>query len=127
MRFIGAVVPDEGRTIHHCHRIIVRNLGTTTTTEEWFRSPPLDVRSLACISQIRLETASHDQGWTSDANPKEWSWFEIALLDSRGKVKGGLQRLTDDVSTVQNYDLAKADPDHAWMVFNTPDPPSRGQ
>jgi hypothetical protein len=75
---------------------------------------------------MRLDTVSHDQGWTTDANPKEWSWFEIALLDSQGNVKGGLRRLTDDVAAVQTYDLAKADPDHEWMVFRQADPPSRG-
>jgi hypothetical protein len=76
---------------------------------------------------MRLETASHDQGWTTDPSPKKWSWFEIALLDSQGRVKGGLRSLTDDVSAVQNYDLAMNDPDHKALVFNQPDPPVRGQ
>ena len=76
---------------------------------------------------MRLETFSHDQGWTTDQNPKEWSWFEIALLDSHGDVKGGLRRLTNDVAAVQNYDLALQDLDHKALVFSVPNPPSRGK
>jgi len=125
MRYLGAVVPDEARTIHCTTPIMVQNRGVSATIQEWFRSSALDRPSLSCISQMRLETFSHDQGWTTDQNPKEWSWFEVALLDSHGNVKGGLRRLTDDVAAVQNYDLAMQDLDHMALVFSVPNPPSR--
>lgn len=127
MRYLGAVVPDEARTTLCTTPIAVQNRGVSTTTQEWFRSSALDRFSLSCISQMRLETFSHDQGWTTDQNPKEWSWFEIALLDSHGDVKGGLRRLTNDVAAVQNYDLALQDLDHKALVFSVPNPPSRGK
>ena len=126
MRYLGAVVPDEARTTLCTRPIGIHNRGVSTTTREWFCSSALDSHSLFCISQMRLETFSHDQGWTTDHNPKEWSWFEIALLDSRGNVKDGLRRLTNDVAAVQNYDLALQDFDHRAFVFNVPNPPSRG-
>ena len=127
MRYLGAVVPEEARTTLCTTPIRVQNRGASATTQEWFRSSALDRLSLFCISQIRLETFSHDQGWTTDWNPKEWSWFEIALLDSYGNVKGGLRRLTNDVAAVQNYDLALQDLDHMALVFKVRNPPSRGQ
>ena len=124
MRFIGAVVPDEERTIYFPNPIDVHSWDVSTTTEEWFHTQSFDRPSLSSVAQMRLDTISHDQGWTTDRNTKRWSWFEIALVDSKGRVKGGLRRLTDDVSAVQNYDLLMDDPDHKPLVFN---PPSRGQ
>jgi hypothetical protein len=123
MRFIGAVVPDEERTIHFLNPIKVYSSDVSTTTKEWFHTPAFDKPSLSYVAQMRLDTISHDQGWTTDRNTKTWSWFEIALVDSQGRVKGGLRRLTDDVSAVQNYDLVMDDPDHKPLVLNLP---SRG-
>ena len=123
MRFIGAVVPDEERTIYFLNPIDVHSWDVSAVTKEWFHTQSFDRSSLSSVAQMRLDTISHDQGWTTDRNTKRWSWFEVALVDSQGLVKGGLRRLTDDVSAVQNYDLVMDDPDHKPLVLN---PPPRG-
>ena len=106
MRFLGAIVPDRERTTRYTSPIKAESLDESTTTKEWFHSPPFNRRSLSAVAQMRLETVSHDQGWNTDLDTQSWSWFEIALVDSQGRVKGGLRRLTDSLSAVQNRELA---------------------
>lgn len=46
-------------------------------------SVPFDRGLLAKIKGMQVKTLSNDQGWVSDTNAGEWSWFEVVIFSPR--------------------------------------------
>ncbi|KAA1477228.1 hypothetical protein DENSPDRAFT_884915 [Dentipellis sp. KUC8613] len=57
------------------------------------RLPPLDAVGLRRIAHIKLVTLSRDQGWQNDPNSRNYSWFDVGVL--QGSQPGGDLRKTN--------------------------------
>ncbi|THW78202.1 hypothetical protein D6D18_09738 [Aureobasidium pullulans] len=55
---------------------------------------PLDEAEIKRIRSLKLYTESHDQGYTSDPNGGNWTWFEYAIVEGpsdHAKVQDGIR------------------------------------
>ncbi|KAK6347586.1 hypothetical protein TWF718_005424 [Orbilia javanica] len=52
--------------------------------EVWFRSPALDEVTIRKIDSIQLFAESHDQGFASNDDLGNWTWFELGIYANEG-------------------------------------------
>ncbi|KAK6003120.1 hypothetical protein QM012_000965 [Aureobasidium pullulans] len=68
--------------------------GPDVKTKIWFQTKPLDETEIKRIRGLKLYTESHDQGYTSDPNAGNWTWFEYAIVEGpsdHAKVQDGIR------------------------------------
>ncbi|KAH0370527.1 hypothetical protein KCU65_g2571, partial [Aureobasidium melanogenum] len=68
--------------------------GPDVKTKIWFQTKPLEENEIKRIRGLKLYTESHDQGYTSDPNAGNWTWFEYAIvegLSDHAKVQDGIR------------------------------------
>ncbi|THW67339.1 hypothetical protein D6D19_09155 [Aureobasidium pullulans] len=112
-------LPDEfseakdGRyVIEHTDSVDQAAYGPDVETKIWFQTKvssssytltsnfplitcqPLDEAEIKRIRSLKLCTESHDQGYTSDPNGGNWTWFEYAIVEGpsdHAKVQDGIR------------------------------------
>ncbi|KAF5650755.1 phospholipase [Fusarium sp. NRRL 52700] len=60
----------------------VESHGSDIESKTWFKTPPLDGKTIQRLHSIQLITDSHDQGWCSDRASGNWTWFEISIFEN---------------------------------------------
>ncbi|THY67593.1 hypothetical protein D6C94_10581 [Aureobasidium pullulans] len=67
---------------------------TLTSNFPLITCQPLDEAEIKRIRSLKLYTESHDQGYTSDPNGGNWTWFEYAIVEGpsdHAKVQDGIR------------------------------------
>ncbi|EWG38305.1 hypothetical protein FVEG_01563 [Fusarium verticillioides 7600] len=72
----------------------VESHGSEIESNTWFKTPPLDVKTIQRLHSIQLITESHDQGYCDDRANGNWTWFEISILENANATE---PRVKDDV------------------------------
>ncbi|KAH0037143.1 hypothetical protein KCU80_g6869, partial [Aureobasidium melanogenum] len=68
--------------------------GSDVKTKIWFQTKPLEETEIKRIRGLKLYTESHDQGYTSDPNAGNWTWFEYAIVEGpsdHAKIQDGIR------------------------------------
>ncbi|KAF5980102.1 calcium-independent phospholipase A2-gamma [Fusarium bulbicola] len=87
-------VLDGKYGIRSAERGYVESHGSDIESNTWFKTPPLEVKTIKRLRSIQLITESHDQGWCSNRADGNWTWFEISILENANTTE---PRVKDDV------------------------------
>ncbi|KAF5625338.1 calcium-independent phospholipase A2-gamma [Fusarium tjaetaba] len=85
---------DGKYAIGSTERGYVESYGSDIESNTWFKTPPLDGKTIQKLRSIQLITESHDQGYCSDRAKGNWTWFEISILENANATE---PRVKDDV------------------------------
>ncbi|CAE6475638.1 unnamed protein product [Rhizoctonia solani] len=70
-------------TIQAIHPLNVESSDQTAVKKVYMSTRPATVDDLLRIISIKASTESRDQGWASDPQKGQWSWFELAIFTKR--------------------------------------------
>ncbi|CZR57037.1 uncharacterized protein PAC_06926 [Phialocephala subalpina] len=81
--------PSQTSPIADGHYVVrCEEPGETTSTSDqieheiWFQTPPLASTTISKIHDLQLFAESRDQGQADDPLAGNWTWFELAILES---------------------------------------------
>ncbi|KAF9762686.1 hypothetical protein IL306_003352 [Fusarium sp. DS 682] len=72
----------------------VESDGPEIESDTWFKTPPLDIKTIQRLHSLQLITESHDQGWCDNRAEGNWTWFEVSVLENADATE---PRVKDDV------------------------------
>ncbi|CAE6500789.1 unnamed protein product, partial [Rhizoctonia solani] len=78
---VGDII--EPIIIQSTHSLNVLAKGATAIKKVYMSTNPTTVDDLLRNLSIQAQTESRDQGWASNPEKGQWSWFEIAIFTSR--------------------------------------------
>ncbi|QRV78455.1 ICE-like protease (caspase) p20 domain protein [Ceratobasidium sp. AG-Ba] len=93
--------------------LIIKSIGAIPERRAWFQTTPISANRLAVIRNVRLRTLARDQGQYGAAKNKHYSSFDLAILDSKGRVK--LSPSTQKPCTWQSHANQPNSKQYVWV------------
>ncbi|TFY65905.1 hypothetical protein EVG20_g5188 [Dentipellis fragilis] len=91
LEYAGCMLLSKSRSITTSSTLVARGSSNHDAVVV-AQLPPFDAVALQRIAQIKLITLSRDQGWVSDRNAGNWSWFDVAVLRGDSETEDGQER-----------------------------------